>query len=204
MKEKTIKILHISDLHIQNGNMGFHNKVLDHIRKEKFSENIDYLVVSGDLGDKCEIANCKEAQKWLIKLVSALNISNDQVLFCQGNHDIQTGILEYDHSEKCYNYEIGRDYIGSPSLKKAFNQYEKINQKFGFSNASKISLTSKNDYIYETKDVRFIVINSSWLSQFNEKKMDDIKVKINTSKNKKKESSRKMFESKESSTKSSR
>ena len=100
------------------------------------------------------------------------------MIFCAGNHDICTKTVDENHRTQCYAYENGVEYIRTnENLQNSFKRYESFNIDFPF-NPDLIKITSRNDYIYETKHVRFIVLNSSWLSQFNFDEHEHLREKL--------------------------
>src|ERR1051325_6729985 len=100
MKE-TINILHLTDLHFgievqekySETSLSNRKLVLNNLI-EKFSKKIpiefkpDLVVISGDIGWKGKTSDYNEAKKWIETLLKVLGLTNDDLVICAGNHDI--------------------------------------------------------------------------------------------------------------------
>ena len=110
-----IKILHITDLHIGKKNKddgsinaNFHHMLLNYLVSE-FNQKVDYLIVSGDFGDKCECI--EESIVWLKDLASGISVDANNIILCAGNHDLLTSELEDHHQDQRLRFELGLEYI---------------------------------------------------------------------------------------------
>lgn len=88
----SLNILHISDLHFGTKKDEDKTRYSDSFVEEfvaRFkNEEIDYLIVSGDIANESKPMEYKIASAFLTRVVEELCISMDNVLICMGNHDI--------------------------------------------------------------------------------------------------------------------
>lgn len=162
-KRKKISILHVSDLHISDdkeeavSTREFHKALAKHLSAE-FNGNIDYIIASGDFGDKCFPLNVTLAEEWLTELRIGLGVCKSNMFLCAGNHDIETEKLFEPHHDMRLDFIKGREYKVIPNGYKmeAFERYSGLSNKV-------IGNVIKG--VIEKEQVRFIVLNSSWLSQ---------------------------------------
>ena len=165
-----IKILHLSDLHIGlvgkdepplSQNFYFHQILLEYLITEFGAGKIDYLIISGDLADKCMVNdNMLAATMWLQQLIDGLGIESKRVIVCCGNHDIETEFFKAAHDTNRLKYEKGRFYIMAEYADKSYENYNTLLK------SAKIDHTQSK---VEFDDIRFFTVNSSWLSQNNKK-----------------------------------
>ncbi len=92
-------ILHISDLHIV-GKADKSKTRLDDTFQKRFidavskSENkIKYIVITGDIADKAQEIQYKNALAFLNAVVKELKVDKKNVVLCPGNHDVDWDIL---------------------------------------------------------------------------------------------------------------
>jgi len=175
MSDQKVNILHLSDLHIVAESMDFHSELHQYLKTHFENKEIDFLVLSGDLGDKCSMENVEAARKWIDGLKKELGLRNDQVILCAGNHDIDIEKLSASHHEMCHNYGVGKKYIKEGYPIDAFERYNRILAD----NKPEDARTLRNgDMIIERENVRFIVLNSSWLSQINGVKRKELQEEL--------------------------
>lgn len=107
---KSVKFLHISDLHRggiwSNDTIGDHkdfsvsrsfagtitssmeNDFVDTLRRwQLLHGTIDAIVCTGDLGDRGDAVKIEEGVSYIKLIQKELNITNENVLICPGNHD---------------------------------------------------------------------------------------------------------------------
>jgi 3',5'-cyclic AMP phosphodiesterase CpdA len=94
---KFIRILHLSDLHFKKDDD--HKQLLD-ILDEDLKGNIDYLVVSGDLSDRCNEIGYKNADMFLSELRKLRSIPQQRCILVPGNHDVQQDLGNFEIREK--------------------------------------------------------------------------------------------------------
>lgn len=165
-----IKILHISDLHIISEKRleepyctqrAFHQALKEYVVNN--FKDIDCLLLTGDFGDQCHEDNVAQAKIWLSDLVHELGIDQSKIILCPGNHDINTANLVEDHHDRRIDFSKGREYLISSDYScDAFDAYEDLRN----------TIVGTADYTCKViGELRFVILNSSWLSQTNLKKL---------------------------------
>ena len=94
---KPIHILHLSDLHFDSGDD--HRQLLN-ILDEDLENDIDYLVVSGDLSHRCNETGYQHAAEFLGELQRRGSIDQKRCILVPGNHDVQRDIGSFEIREK--------------------------------------------------------------------------------------------------------
>jgi hypothetical protein len=97
---KLIRILHLSDLHFRRDD---DHKQLLNILDEDLEHDIDYLVVSGDLSDRCNETGYENAAEFLSKLQSRRSIPQERCILVPGNHDVHRDLGSFEIREKIDN-----------------------------------------------------------------------------------------------------
>lgn len=171
--EEKVNILHLSDIHF-----GFENEeevtliaqrdnVLSSLIKKISNVNSDWrpdiIVVSGDIGWKGIATDYNIAKDWLSQLVSTLELSNDKIVLCAGNHDIDR------------NKTVGMDYTDSSKKADEWLKIENIeNFERAFDAFSKncdelkippLKISKKDSYLVGSREIdglQFIILNSAW------------------------------------------
>lgn len=176
-----MNILHLTDLHY---NSESYEKFTQHNMIEKLLEyisglnkKIDLVIFSGDLVYKGNnIIDFENAQKeFLDKLSNRLNINNNDIILCPGNHDMNRTFKSESLEEKFENKIINsdnlfqffknKDYDLQTSLKTTEN-YNLFLKEF-YKNENKITINDlytihkKN---IEGNDIGILSINSTWRS----------------------------------------
>jgi predicted MPP superfamily phosphohydrolase len=181
-EQNNFRVLHLSDIHFdQAHNKAFHEEMKAYIIEnfdnvEGSSKKIDYLVVSGDFGDKCLPKNVQEVTAWLVDIRDSLKLRSNQIVLTAGNHDITAQLLPELHQDIRLQFEEARNYVtnqGNPRYeRRVFNCYQWLKKNLlGEDNPQ----VKKNGLSVMDDDprVRFIIINSSWLSQYKKTKRYD-------------------------------
>ena len=172
-KSEPLRILHLSDLHLQGGegdSVLLTPLLLDlDVMKAK---RIEYLVVSGDLADRCSEAGFEQAVSFLLRLVKELNLSTDRMIVVPGNHD-------YDQNVEVYSVEKSQPrnspfFEGDVMGKKRYfvQDPETYPKRFDrFRNAYK-QLTQQDYpldpnkqarlFHYDETGIQFLSLNSAW------------------------------------------
>ena len=91
-------ILHISDLHFVVAAYKSKSRFDDNFQK-KFLESIEnkgikYLVVTGDIADTSSEKEYEKALKFLIAIKDRLQLDENNIILCPGNHDVSWPELE--------------------------------------------------------------------------------------------------------------
>lgn len=127
----SINILHISDLHFGTDSEDdkaatrysedYVDCFLNQI-KEK-DQNINYIIVSGDIANASVQMEYEKASQFLNKIVSELHISKNNVLICMGNHDISWDILK--EKERCgiKNEDLSKENSKYDNFKEFYNSF---------------------------------------------------------------------------------
>ena len=118
VKKDTIKILHLSDLHLtdQKAMQKHYNYLKLDLAKKFKVERIDYLVISGDVCDRPEKEMYEVACEFVQKLEEDFKVPKSHIILTPGNHDC--------------NWNISRDAYGGDRIV----DQDKYNARFsGFS-----------------------------------------------------------------------
>jgi hypothetical protein len=142
----------------------------------KNKEKIDLIIFSGDLvfsGQRQD--DFYEAHSLLIdNIQKELNIPIENIIICQGNHDINrneclSSLSEFSKTKLNTNEDIeqfvkegGKDFSLSLSPSENFVNYSK--NKFGFYNYSELGFTFSHQCIIDNKSIGIIGINTAWFS----------------------------------------
>gem|GEM_PF-4528865 len=101
----TIKLLHISDLHIKNMDQAtvFKTQLIIDLEDELKITKVDYILISGDIADHATIEEYNAALHLLQELTVKFNVDRNNLIIVPGNHDLNWYI-----SEKSYNRYIAK------------------------------------------------------------------------------------------------
>ncbi|QTA78464.1 Caspase-like domain-containing protein [Desulfonema limicola] len=96
--EKTIRILHLSDINISSENdiISFQNQLFADL-KNMIKHGIDFLVVTGNVAEKALDSKYIYAVKFINELCQVFKISHNKIILAPGPHDIN-----YDLSKKAF------------------------------------------------------------------------------------------------------
>jgi hypothetical protein len=99
--EKVIRVLHLSDLHFtqDDDNKQLLN-ILDEDLEDLEADPIHYIVVSGDLSDRCNDAGYQSAAEFLCELQSRRSVPPERCILVPGNHDVQRDLSSFELREK--------------------------------------------------------------------------------------------------------
>jgi small GTP-binding protein len=100
-----IKILHLSDLHLENEAQAniFYMQLETDLTKELKINRLKYLVISGDIGNYSTEDEYKAAFHILDRIVKRFGLDADRVIIVPGNHD-----LNWNVSEEAYPFVLKR------------------------------------------------------------------------------------------------
>ena len=133
---ENIRILHISDIHYSNENeLNFETHIkkpfFEYLEKEKIE--VDLICLTGDLINKgtggfstSDEGFVSFENNFLIPLQELLHISNQNVIFCPGNHDVNR---ELDTKEE--EFELKRQVSSKDKLKKIVTEQKQIDKYSG-------------------------------------------------------------------------
>ena len=99
---RTVRWLHISDLHIQEAENAQRQAVLSEMldeisRRSKTGVRMDFVVATGDLAFSGKCSEYELVAGFLSNLVDSVGIFSDKVFCIPGNHDVQR-----DRSKMCF------------------------------------------------------------------------------------------------------
>lgn len=180
-----VQIIHISDFHLDSNPISLKKELLvDALITDLKKQNIDtgncIFVISGDLidkGGKKGFANTKAALDYfktifIDKIVTELSVSNDQIFFTPGNHDvdrdkvdpiIENGTLSFVSTTDGVNDFIIKNKDNSKYLDRL--EDFKLFEKEFYKDTQLTRQLSNFDSCFITKDnVGIACINSSWRS----------------------------------------
>jgi hypothetical protein len=164
-----IRILHLSDLHFthKTNPKTKLQQLLQDIRQQDEDyaavENLEYLVVSGDMTDKGKDAGFEKARQFVAELVeeSGLGLSYERCIFVPGNHDVQDRPDAYEERQA----EDG----STVSVRHPENFAKRFEQ---FSNSFFHKLLPREyplnyaeqgiSYLFTDTGIQFLTLNSAW------------------------------------------
>ena len=181
------RLLHLSDLHFTGRTSVTQHLVplLQDIRNGEHLgfDSIEYLVISGDMTDKGDVAGFGKAREFVQRLIEELGLSAQRCVFVPGNHDVhdveeawrhfltQKAAREYGASEETWQKE-GRVFLVEDR-----EEYKNRFRDFSNSFFHKIvavqaypleSADQGISYLFEDTGIQFLTLNSAWqIDQFN-------------------------------------
>ncbi len=170
-KLEDIKILHISDLHFgikpsketSKGELIKRETTISKLIKNlkdyllKNSEwKPDILVITGDIGYAGINDDYESAKKWLKELISVLQIPQDNVITCVGNHDRYIGEIERFHPKTIEE----SDNLWYKNYEDTFKGFINFSKTF----LEPFELNDQKAYLSGYRDImgiKFLVLNSA-------------------------------------------
>lgn len=109
MKDK-ISILHISDLHLENPDKAntFRNQLENDLKQDLEIEKLDFIVVSGDIGNKSTPEEYQAAETFFNTLMENMGTERERLIIVPGNHDLNWKISRNEG----YDFIYRVDYDG--------------------------------------------------------------------------------------------
>ena len=173
-----INILHLSDLHFGTELLKGNNETLFAKRNNTINQIIslfdnlekkwmpDIIVISGDLAWSGREVDYNLTYEWIKKLLQQLNLTEKDLIFCPGNHDINrsktTGFFRptnFIEADSCLEIEHIMNLIIP------FEDFNNFCKKLCL---PELKIGDKNFYLMgqrEIKGINFIILNSSWFSR---------------------------------------
>jgi len=107
---RVIHILHISDLHIEDGETAsvYRTQLETDLNREMNIRRLDYLVVSGDIGNRSTEEEYRAAFEMMDGLAKHFALDPTRIVVVPGNHDVN-----WDLSEQAYPF-VSRRRLHSP------------------------------------------------------------------------------------------
>jgi len=179
-----INILHISDLHLEpftSENTEILSRFKEANFKSKFfkkiknnSQNIDYIIITGDLSNKGKKKEYVEVSKFLKELSKKLNVDPLKFIICPGNHDVN-----WDKNMIAYNNSVN-EFLekeeSAPSQETAYTfqsrKFEDFKEFYDKFYDNKREFDPKKSIFYNEKstfdniDVQICALNSCYRESF--------------------------------------
>ena len=176
-----IRMLHLSDLHITTraNSESMLQPLFDDLKdKEEGLEinELDYLIITGDLTDKAKQEEFKKAVCFVEELKKCFNIQDDHCIIVPGNHDLSWDEYVYEWKRE-RDVEIGKLEKEKTKFKKEGDGYliRKDNYPLRFKNFSDylyLPLTHKEypldpenqciPFLFAEHGILFMAMNSAW------------------------------------------
>ncbi|MFX3638895.1 MAG: tetratricopeptide repeat protein [Candidatus Pristimantibacillus sp.] len=173
----TVNILHISDLHFGMENVNQPtlnaqrkialNSMLDALNRNK--DSIDLIVISGDITWQGKKSGYDDARIWINKLLHQLNLTDNDVIVCAGNHDIIRNKTKGMGLPKDSNE--ADEWLKIEFLENFERPFENFIEYCKDSNITPLQIDQKEQYLIgyrNLKGIRFVVLNSSWFCRGND------------------------------------
>ncbi len=113
-----IRILHLSDLHLSRGrNVQDILQPLESDLREMGVNKLDYVVVTGDLAEKCDPIGFDLASEFLGILIKEFDLNGSRIILVPGNHDL-------DRNRNVYDLELDRTKVSAISPERLVSQGE--------------------------------------------------------------------------------
>ena len=176
-----MNILHITDLHYNSDSYekftqhNIINKLNNYLKN--IDKKIDLVIFSGDLVFKgINIEDFKSAKSiFLDKISESLNISNENIILCAGNHDMDRTFKskslesrfdeEINNLDKLYSFFLEKDLDYKNSIKTTENYNIFIKDFYNDNDENLINeLYTIHKRVIDGKKIGIISINSSWRS----------------------------------------
>ena len=105
-----MNILHLSDLHFGNSEnaISWYNQLAEDLYQELECQQLDALILSGDIANKSTPEEYAAAQVFLDNLRQEFKLKPEQIVLVPGNHDLNWGL-----SEDAYTLYRRKDYQGA-------------------------------------------------------------------------------------------
>lgn len=162
-----MKILHLSDLHFgydkDDTMKSIRSNLFRSLKKSIRNVCIDLLMITGDITWQCKEDGYAEAEKWITDFLKEINLSNNKVLVCPGNHDLDHGKcidMEYQSNMTDVDKSLRQERIDA--LSERFHKYVRWCEKIG---VCKYKLGDKENYltgIANINGIDFWGLNSAW------------------------------------------
>lgn len=99
-----IRLLHLTDLHL-TGDRSVEQllqPLMADLRGDLKADRLDYLVVSGDLADRCKPEGFTRAEEFLKELMRQCGLTGARLILVPGNHDVDESrrVYELEEDEK--------------------------------------------------------------------------------------------------------
>ncbi|TKH10136.1 hypothetical protein FC678_15375, partial [Peribacillus simplex] len=128
----------------------------------------DIVVISGDIAWQGKSDAYNIAKEWIMKLLSTLGLSSNELVVCAGNHDLdRTKTLGFSQPQ---NSEEADKWLSIENLEnflRPFSTFETFCEDLGI---PKLSISTSESHLIgqrEIEGIKFIVLNSAWFCRGN-------------------------------------
>lgn len=148
-----MNILHLSDIHFGRNYPEYNikdffekkNKILDKLINciSEIEDKPEHIIVTGDIAWWGKKKDFSEAYNWFEKLLSALDLTGENITFCVGNHDVDRQYLRcnQDLKENFSNKTLQKEFVervdniyeykNIHEMESCIYEYEKFCEKIG-------------------------------------------------------------------------
>jgi small GTP-binding protein len=189
--EIPIRILHLSDLHWGEEGEGSKTSVpplMRDLRSDDLGvEQLDYLVVTGDLTNYATEKEFQTAFHFLSELRSRFKLSAERCIIVPGNHDLNWDVKVYEwhpkrkikidekEAKKKGYIEEGNGYLirDEEAYPKRFENYAKFFKDFTQRDFLLKSTSQWLTSLFEETGIQFLMLNSAWqIDEYNRDRSD--------------------------------
>ena len=167
-------ILHLSDLHFgydENQQKKADREIvlkelIDVLSQQESDWKPTIVCISGDIAWSAKKSDYKAAGKWFKKLFKTLDITNENVVICPGNHDVNRNEASYIPRPK--DPKEADETLKVPIAgfsDKPFSEYMKLYKQIG---VPPLNFGNNISYLVGYRiiqDIRFVSCNSAWFSK---------------------------------------
>ncbi len=174
-----MRIIHLSDIHYKNDENSekIIKKMIDDLDKKNKENEINLILITGDLIDKggisfgsIESAFQSFEEDILSQIIKKLNMAEDRIIFCPGNHDIDRKKIDkyleiglkndLDNEKKINDFIEERKTCGDNTISR-IEQFKNFESKYS---NSKFITNFESNYIVniDNKKVGVTSFNTSW------------------------------------------
>ena len=184
-QSRPIRILHLSDLHLEGSRSV--DQLLQPIESDLHDvldvDTLDYLVLTGDLADRCNPVGFERAQEFIEALVASFSLNSSRLVIVPGNHDLDRDhsvyALELDEKKALLVPEHARLRKEDVYLVRNETEYPRRFEKF----RRCYKALTQSDYPLEHSKqglvipfpedgVEFLTLNSAWeIDRFNQRRV---------------------------------
>ncbi len=180
--DEPIRLLHLSDLHF-NAETEPRTKLqwlINDLEKGMKIDNLEYLVLSGDVTDKGNDEGFDKGREFVELLIDRFGLSAQRCIFVPGNHDVQDTLDAYARRRSVD--DLPEDQVvrqGQIHMARDPKQYLKRLQKFSdafYHKVVQLPYPLEVDrqgqaWLFEETGIQFLALNSAWqIDEFNRRR----------------------------------
>lgn len=177
--EENVNVLHISDIHF--GMESTRDITMQAHRKNSLDEMIlalsrleqedkpDIVVISGDIAWQGKSNAYTLAKQWILQLLSAVNLTPNELVVCAGNHDIERNkTLGINPPRNSAEADSWLSIENLENFTRPFSAFESFCEDLGIPKLSILNQESNLIGQREIEGIKFIVLNSAWFCRGNQ------------------------------------